>query len=69
MKAPLDQFAARIVRNGEVEEFILGLIDEERVPVAQIRQILDKRDDRNALLGDLRSAERRGRRQRHPHDG
>jgi hypothetical protein len=36
MRAPLGAFAERIVRNGELEEFIEGLVGELRVPVSQL---------------------------------
>ncbi len=42
MKAPLDQFAERIVRNNELEEFIMGLIEEHHVQPSKIMDIAQK---------------------------
>jgi len=39
MRAPLDQFAERIARNGETREFIQGLIREHGVTPDLVAQI------------------------------
>lgn len=49
MKAPLDQFAARIVRCGELEEFIVGLMKEHQVPIFSLRDILDRHEKNQSL--------------------
>lgn len=36
MRSPLGEFAARLVRNGEVQEFIRGLVREYHVPAGII---------------------------------
>ena len=42
MRPPLDQFAERIARNNEVEEFITGLIDEHGVEATEVIDIAEK---------------------------
>lgn len=50
MKAPLGEFAARIVRNNEVDEFIKGLIQEQGVDPAKIRDAATAAEkDRNQV--------------------
>lgn len=41
MRNPLDQFADRIVRNGEIEEFITGLIREKHVSPEKITKAVE----------------------------
>jgi len=61
MRQPLNEFAARLARNeGEVEEFITGLIFEHHVDIGKIREILDRCKDRldanNPVLQRYRKA-------------
>lgn len=49
MNAPLDQFADRLIANGEVEEFIHGLIDKGVSPL-DIRGFTQTHQDKPLLL-------------------
>ena len=50
MREPLDQFADRLVRCGEVEEFIRGLIKEKGVPFSRIGNVVS--EFRYQIVGD-----------------
>lgn len=41
MKEPLNQFAERLIRNGEIQEFLDGLIEKGVYPEA-LRAMIDK---------------------------
>jgi hypothetical protein len=63
MRAPLNQFADRILRNGEVHEFISGLLrktqGEEQIKVmGQIQAAVD--DYRYVLIGPAKEHHLRG---------
>jgi hypothetical protein len=54
MRAPLGQFAERLCRNGEVQEFIQGLIHEHGVPPgAIIAATKDPQQSDEAFVGDV----------------
>ena len=57
MRRPLDDFARRLLRCRELEEFLRGLVEELDVPIGHLRSILDEidKDDKN---GDEDAAKR-----------
>jgi hypothetical protein len=58
MRSPLDQFADRIVSNGEVEEFIVGLLTEKRVSVATVKNAVKRAEEENHAKEFMREYDR-----------